>query len=147
MVANQSCSWSAQQGKLFFTCPRSRLRIWFRETDSAVPPRFSPLIFYTRAESGPYSRDFSRFPRRRPFIMYAANRHRISPEFIGSSHAIAYRWRSLPKGRRRRAGGPQGSSSNRGCCLFRFHHGLILPLCASLVEYIYVYVVDISIFD
>ena len=41
-----------------------------------------------------------------------------------SGHAIAYRWRSLPRVRRHRASSPQGCSSN-GCCLFRFHHGPI----------------------
>ena len=44
------------------------LRIWSRETSSAVPSRVSLLILHTQAESGAYSRDFSRFPRRRPFI-------------------------------------------------------------------------------
>ena len=62
------------RGKMFFTCPRSRLRIWSRETGSAVPPRVSLLIIlHTQAESGAYySRDSSRFPRRRPIT----NRHR-----------------------------------------------------------------------
>ena len=32
-------------------CPRLCLRIWSRETGSAVPPRVSPLILYTRTES------------------------------------------------------------------------------------------------
>ena len=31
----------AEQGKCFFSCPRSRLRIWSRETGSAVPSRVS----------------------------------------------------------------------------------------------------------
>ena len=57
------------------------------------------------AESGAYSRDSSRFPRRRSFI-YAFIRYRVSPEFIG--YAIAYRWRSLPRVRRHRAISPQG---------------------------------------
>ena len=30
--------------KCFFSCPRSRQRIWFRETGSAVPPRVILLI-------------------------------------------------------------------------------------------------------
>ena len=34
---SQACAWSAEQGKLIFLCPRSRLRIWSRETGSAVP--------------------------------------------------------------------------------------------------------------
>ena len=54
----------------FFPRPYSRLRIWSRETGSAVPSRASLIIFHTQAESGAYSRDSSRFPRRRPFIMY-----------------------------------------------------------------------------
>ena len=37
--------------KGFFPCPRSRLRIWSRVTGSAVPPRVSPLILHTQAES------------------------------------------------------------------------------------------------
>ena len=41
-----------------------------------------------------------------------------------SGHAIASRWRSLPRVHRHRASSPQGSSSN-GRCLFRFHHGPI----------------------
>ena len=71
-VANQSCSWSAEQGKLIFPYHRSRLRIWSRETGSAVPSRVSLLILHTQAEfeSGVYSRDSSQFPRRRPFTYY-----------------------------------------------------------------------------
>ena len=30
--------------EIIFPCPRSRLRIWFRETGSAVPSRFGLLI-------------------------------------------------------------------------------------------------------
>ena len=69
----QSCSWSAEQGKWIFPCPRTCLRIWSRETGSAVPSRVSLFILHTQAESGAYSRDSSRFPRQRPFIYL--NRH------------------------------------------------------------------------
>ena len=41
-----------------------------------------------------------------------------------SGHAIAYRWRSLPIVRRRRASSPQGSSNN-GSCHFAHHRGPI----------------------
>ena len=58
-----------------FSCPRSRLRIWSRETDSAVPSRVSVLILHTQTESGVYSQDSSRFPRRRPFTYL----HRHTP--------------------------------------------------------------------
>ena len=37
--------------KCFFSCPRSRLRIWPHETGSAVPSRVSPLILHTQGES------------------------------------------------------------------------------------------------
>ena len=50
----------------------------------------------------------------------------ITPTTIGPvptllGHAIAYRWRELPKVRRHRASSPLGSCSN-GCCLSRFYH-------------------------
>ena len=49
-------------------CSRSRLRIWFREPDLAVPSRVSLLILHTQTESGAYSRDCSRYPWRHPYI-------------------------------------------------------------------------------
>ena len=64
---------------------------------------------HTQAESGAYARDSSRVPRRRPFIYFKP------PYAIGSvpsllGHAIAYRWRSLPRVRQHRGSKPQGSS-------------------------------------
>ena len=94
-----------------FPCPRSRLRIWFRETGLAVPSLVSLLILYTNAESGAWYS--SRIPGRRPYILPAP--HTIGSVPSLSGHAIAYRWRSLPRVRWRRASSPQGSSSN-GCC-------------------------------
>ena len=125
-VVRQSCSWSAEQEKGIFSCPCSRPRIWSCETGPAVPSRVSLLILHIQAESGAYSRDSSRLPPWRPFI-YAANRHRVSPEFIG--HALAHRWCSLPRVGRHSAISPQGSSSNE-CSLFRCHHGPI-DVCLS----------------
>ena len=77
-----------------------------RDGFSRPVPR-QPAYLHTQAESGAYLRDSSRFPRRRPFIK--------PPYAIGSvpsvsGHAIAYRWRSLPRVRRHRASKPQGSS-------------------------------------
>ena len=46
-VANPA-SGPAKQGKLIFPCLRSRLRIWSRETGSAVPSRASLLISILR---------------------------------------------------------------------------------------------------
>ena len=115
--------WSAEQGKLIFPCPRSRLRIWSRETGSAVPSRVSLPILYTQAESGAHSRNSSRLTRGRPFI-YLRALCAIGSVPTFSGHAIAYRWRSPPKVRRHRASSPQGSSSNE-CCLFAGYHGPI----------------------
>ena len=115
----QSCLWSTEQGKWIFPCPRPRLRIWPRETGSAVPSRVSPLIPPHSGWIwlvGAYSRDSSRFPRRRPFI-YTATRHRVGPESIGSRN-LAYRQPSVPRVHRHRASIPQGGSSNE-CCLCR----------------------------
>ena len=57
---------------------------------------------HTSAESGAYLRDSSRVPRRRPLNYFKP------PYVVGSvpslsGHAIAYRWRSLPRVRRHRA--------------------------------------------
>ena len=57
LYGRQPCSWPAEQENYFFPClPRSRLRIWSRETVSAVPSRVvSLLVLYTQAESSAYS--------------------------------------------------------------------------------------------
>ena len=47
-VRVQSCTWSAEQGKGVLPCLRSRLKIWHREADSAVPSRVSLLISILR---------------------------------------------------------------------------------------------------
>ena len=77
-----------------------------RDGFSRPVPR-QPAHLHTQAESGAYLRDSPRVPRRRPFMK--------PPYAIGSvpslsGHAIAYRWRSLPRVRRHRASKPQGSS-------------------------------------
>ena len=77
-----------------------------RDGFSRPVPR-QPAHLHTQAESGAYLRDSSRVPRRRPFMK--------PPYAIGSvpslsGHAIAYRWRSLPRVLRHRASKPQGSS-------------------------------------
>ena len=59
-----------------------------------------PAHLYTQAESGAYLRDFSRVPRRRPFT-YLKPPYAIGSVPSFSDHAIAYRWRSLPRVRRR----------------------------------------------
>ena len=92
---------------------------------SPVPRQ--PAYLHTQAESGAYLRNSSGVPRRRPFISLKPP-YAIGPVPSLSGHAIAYRWRSLPRARRRRASKPQGSSE------------LVLPwqvtmdqlICASL---------------
>ena len=62
-----------------FPCPRSRHRIWSRETGSAVPSRVSPLILHAQAESGAYSRA-PLFPSafRHGVVSTPEKRHRVS---------------------------------------------------------------------
>ena len=77
-----------------------------RDGFSRPVPR-QPAHLHSQAESRAYLRDSSRVPRRRPLMK--------PPYAIGSvpslsGHAIAYRWRSLPRVRWHRASKPQGSS-------------------------------------
>ena len=108
MVGNPARGQLNRKNEYFPVVPvRSRLRIWSPDTGSTVPSRVNLLILYSQAECGPYSRDSSRFPRRRPFI-YTANCCR---EILSlSGHAIAYRWCSLPRVRRHRASSPHGDT-------------------------------------
>ena len=96
-----------------FPCPRSRLRILYREAGAAVPSRVSLLILHTQAESAAYLRDSPRFPRRRLYI-YTVNRHRVSPELIRSRNCVPM---ALT------AESPPGQIQYMivlKCCLFRF---------------------------
>ena len=91
------------------------------------PALRQPVHLRTQAESGAYLRDSSRVPRRRPFI------HFRPPYAIGSvpglsGHAIAYRWRSLPRVRRHRASKPQGSSKR----MLPWQATMDQLICASL---------------
>ena len=77
-----------------------------RDGFSRPVPR-QPAHLHTQAESGAYLGDSSRVPRRRSSMK--------PPYAIGSvpslsGHAIAYRWRQLPRVRRHRASKLQGSS-------------------------------------
>ena len=87
-------------------CPRACLRIWSIETGSAVPSRVSLLISILRLN---LVLTYGIPPEFRGGV------HMKPPYAIGSvpslsGHAIAYRWRSLPRVRRHRASKPQGSS-------------------------------------
>ena len=67
-VANPARGQLNRENEYFPVSPRSRLRIWSRETGSAVPSRVSLLISILRLNLG-----FLRFPLRRPFLYL--NRH------------------------------------------------------------------------
>ena len=96
--------------KIIFPCPRSRLRIWSRETGSAVPSRVSLLISILRINliwcllTGflPSSAAVSIYLFKPP--------NDIGSVLSVSGHAFAYRSRSLPRVRWHRASKPQGSS-------------------------------------
>ena len=96
-----SSSWSAEQGKWIFTCPRSRLRIWSRKTASAVLSRVSLIILHCHTQAESHA---------------CYTRNRVNPEFIGSRNycvPIALTAESPPAQSQYRS---QGSSSN-GCYL------------------------------
>ena len=89
-----------------FPCLRACLRILVSRDGFSRPVPRQPVHLHTQAESGAYLRDSSRVPPRRPMK---------PPYAIGSvpslsGHAIANRWRSLPRVRRHRACKPRGSS-------------------------------------
>ena len=69
-----------------------------------------PAHLHTQAESSAYLRDFPRVPRRRPYIYVFYHHYAIGPVPSLSGHAVAYRWRSLPRVRRHRSSKPQDSS-------------------------------------
>ena len=71
-----------------------------------VPPQ--PAHLQTQAEYGAYSRDSSRFPRRRPHI-YTVSRHRASPNFIGPRKCVPMAFTA--NSHWHRSGSPQGCSS------------------------------------
>ena len=92
--------------KFIFPCPRACLRVWSREMSSTGPSRVSLLISILKLNLV-LTYGIPPELRRRPFIK--------PPYAIGSvpslsDHAIAYRWRSLPRVRRHRASKSQSSS-------------------------------------
>ena len=92
---------------------------------SPVPRQ--PVHLHTQAESGVSLRDPSRVPGRRTFIYFKP------PCAIGSAprlsgHAMAYRWRSLPRVRRHRISKPQGSSKRTNASLAGYHGPITMRL-------------------
>ena len=106
---NRVCTWSAEQGKSIFPCPRSRLRIWSRETGSVVPSRVSLFTSILRLNLVfTYG-----IP---PELRGGVHLFILKPPYATGSvssltgHAITYRWRSLPRVRRHGASKPLGTS-------------------------------------
>ena len=98
------CSWSAEKGKTFFPRPRSRMRIWSRETGSTFPSRVSPLILHTQTESDWLMLThglLSFLLLSATASIYTVDCHRFSFEFIRPRNC--YRWRSPPRVRTRPA--------------------------------------------
>ena len=93
-----------------FPCPRACLRIWSRETVRVQPSRPASAC------SSPYSGWIWCLLTGLLPSSAAASIYLFKPTYaIGSvpslsGHAIAYRWRSLPRVRRHRASKPQDSS-------------------------------------
>ena len=76
-------SWT---GKIIFPCPRACLRIWSRETGSAVPSRVSLLIPIFRLN---LVLTYGIPPEFRGGVhLWNRHRHRVSPEFIGSRNCV-----------------------------------------------------------
>ena len=105
-VANPARGQLNRENNIIPLSPCVPENLVFRDGFSRPVTR-QPAHLHTQAESGAYLRDSSRVPRRRPFMK--------PPYAIGSvpslsGHAIAYRWRSLPRVRWHRASKPQGSS-------------------------------------
>ena len=65
-VANPARGQLNRENKYFPVYPRPRLRVWSRE---AVRSRVSLLILQSQAEYGAYSRNSSRFTRRRSMCL------------------------------------------------------------------------------
>ena len=108
-VANPARSQLNRENEYSPVLVRACLRIWSRETGSAVPSRVS-LLIHTQTEYCAYLWDSSHVPWRHPSIHFKPL-YAIGSVPSLSGHAIAYRWRrSLPKVRRHRASKPQGSS-------------------------------------
>ena len=73
-------------GKIISPCPRACLRIWSRETGSAVPSRVSLLMSILRLNR---VLSYGIPPEFRGGVHYeTAIRHRVSPEFIGSRNCV-----------------------------------------------------------
>ena len=135
-VANPARGQLNRENEYFPLAPENLVS---RDGFGSPVPR-QPAHLHTQAESGVYSRDSSRVPRRRPFI-YLKPSYAIGLVPSLSGHAIAYRWRSLPRVRRHGASKPQGSSER----VLPWQVTMDQLICASLSHTHYWYEVAILI--
>ena len=113
-----------------------------RDGSGSPVPRRQPAHLHTQAESGAYLLwDSSRVPRRRPLFIYFKPPYAIESVPSLSGHAIAYRWRSLPRARRYRVSKPQGSSER----VLPWQVTMDQLICASLSHTHYWYEVDMHV--
>ena len=110
-VASPACGQLNRKNEYFPVRVRSCLRIWSRETGSAVPSRASLLISILRLN---LVLTYYGIPPefRGGVYLFIYNRHTPSGQsrLKRVTQKNAYRWRSLPRVRRHRASKPQGSS-------------------------------------
>ena len=118
-------SWTR---KINISRARLRLIIWSRETCSAVPSRVSLLISILRLNLVLTYGIPPKFCDGVHLFTYLKPPYVIGSVPTLSGHAIAYRWRSLPRVRRPRASKPQGSSE-RGLL---WHVTMDQLICVSL---------------
>ena len=126
-----SCSRSTEQGKKNISLSTLAPENLVSQDGFGRPVPRQPAHLHTQAESGAYTylRDSSRSSAAASIYLFktAKLRHRFGPEYIGS-HALAYRWRSLPRVRRHRASKPQGSSKQ----VLPWQVTMEQSICASL---------------
>ena len=88
------CShWSLVDVPLIFFCPADHVPDWQPRVLLGMVEARSVNVKKTTTT---YLRDSSRVPRRRPFI-HIKPPYAIGPVPSLSGHAVAYRWRSLPR--------------------------------------------------
>ena len=72
----------------YFSVPRSSLKIWSRETDSAVPSRVKLLISIHRLNLVLTQGFLPSSAAASIYLFRTAIRQRVSPEFIGSRNCV-----------------------------------------------------------
>ena len=107
-VASPARGQLNREKEYFPVCPRSCLRIWSRETGSAVPSRVSLLISILRLN---LVLTYGIPPEFRVGVQITMGQSGQSRVYrVMQLHTDGAHWRSLPRVRQPRASKPQGSS-------------------------------------